>query len=108
MNTLINARRSGQALAIAGLVGTLLAQSAIAASPPSGEEPTKTHVVQLADLNLASNQGVAKAYQRIRNAAERVCRPPFNSEAATVTRLRKLCVTDAVARAVTDVNAPAL
>jgi UrcA family protein len=108
MNTLINGYRSAQVLAIAAVVGTLLAQSAIAASPPSEEEPAKTQVVQLADLNLESSAGVAKAYQRIRNAAERVCRPAFNSETATVKRLRKLCGTDAVAHAVANVNSPAL
>jgi len=63
--------------------------------------------VRFADLDINHPAGAAVLYQRIRAAAREVCRPTSERDLA-VAELTRSCVRDAIARAVTEVNAPKL
>ena len=63
--------------------------------------------VSFADLDINHPAGAAVLYQRIRAAAREVCRPTSERDLA-VAELTRSCVQDAIARAVTEVNAPKL
>jgi UrcA family protein len=63
--------------------------------------------VRFADLDINHPAGAAVLYQRIRAAAREVCRPTSERDLA-VAELTRSCVQDAIARAVTEVNAPKL
>jgi len=83
----------------ASIVATLTAGFAPAAS--AGEEP-RSITVKFGDLNIATAEGAAALYTRIRTAARLVCSQPdplWNTRS---------CVDKAIADAVTKVNQPAL
>ena len=66
-----------------------------------------SRIVKFADLDLTHSQGAAVLYSRIKSAARAVCLPADN----WMIKLRSIadhCRDDAIARAVADVNAPAL
>lgn len=75
------------------------------AATPSGE--TLQTVVSYVDLNLERPEGISKLYQRVSDAAERVCAPLKSRELDLDSAWRK-CVDGAVSRALVDINAPAL
>ena len=64
--------------------------------------------VSYAELNLNSNAGAEKLYHRIVGAAERVCGPPVDNTNMFGVFSRRRCVSEAIARAVAEVDAPAL
>ncbi|HTB88998.1 MAG TPA: UrcA family protein [Steroidobacteraceae bacterium] len=70
------------------------------------DEPV-TRVVRYGDLDLSRDSGVATLYSRINSAARAVCEP-LDVMMLKVLRERFDCRQDAVARAVADVNSPAL
>ena len=78
--------------------------TAVALEAGPNAEPAK-RVVNFADLDLSRDAGVAALYSRITSAAREVCRPlDFWTE-----RTRSFdCRYEAVARAIADVNSPAL
>jgi UrcA family protein len=67
-------------------------------------EPEK-RVVNFADLDLSQDSGVATLYLRIKSAAWEVCDPVDNWSSRM---LSSDCRHDAVAKAVADVQSPAL
>lgn len=66
--------------------------------------------VAIADLNLASDAGIAALYQRLQRAAETVCGPQDLRNAGSITALRmnKNCYADALDRAVAGIGHEAL
>jgi len=83
----------------------LAAMCAIANAGTPAESAQRT--VRFADLDLTHPAGVAVLHQRIRAAAQEVCQPLSEHDLVMLAASRS-CVTDAIARAVKDVNAPAL
>jgi UrcA family protein len=79
--------------------------SAVAAVAPPDEVPSRR--VTYADLDLTRNAGVAVLYARIKSAAREVCLPVY-SWVAEDTKATQQCREQALARAITDVNTPAL
>ena len=75
------------------------------AAEKSDEVPTR--VVRFADLDLTRSAGVKVLYARITFAAREVCEP-INARALGVIQAARKCVDESIARAVADVNAPAL
>jgi len=63
--------------------------------------------VNFRTLDLTRDEGVARLYSRIRSAAELVCEPASVEQLKSSVRTRR-CESEAVARAVADVNVPAL
>ncbi|MGN6453488.1 MAG: UrcA family protein [Steroidobacteraceae bacterium] len=78
---------------------------ALASAGSPAQSPQRT--VRFADLDINHPAGAAVLYQRIRAAAREVCRPTSERDLA-VAELTRSCVQDAIARAVTEVNAPKL
>jgi UrcA family protein len=87
---------------LAMLLGSL---SAAAAAVEPGEVATRR--VNFADLDLTRSAGVTVLYARIKSAAGEVCQPVNAREVESVMRSNR-CTQQAIARAVADVNAPAL
>jgi UrcA family protein len=85
------------------LMGSL---NAVAAAGEWDNGPPK-RVVHFADLDLTRSAGVAVLYARIRFAAREVCEP-VEDRALRSILARSHCVTQAIARAVADVNVPTL
>lgn len=79
--------------------------SAAAAAVEPGEVATRR--VNFADLDLTRSAGVAVLYARIKSAAGEVCEP-VNARALESVERSHRCTEQAIARAVADVNAPAL
>lgn len=88
--------------ALAGILASPL--SALAATL---DAPLPSRVVQFGDLDLNRDSGVATLYLRIRSAATEVC-DPLDALLVKLLRERFDCRQDAIARAVADVNSPAL
>jgi UrcA family protein len=84
------------------LLGSL---SAVAAAGPLDEVPSRK--VNFADLDLTRNAGVAVLYARIKSAAREVCLPTY-TWVAEDNKATLQCREQALARAIADVNAPAL
>lgn len=99
-NFKINSAYAGAALA------AILASNGpiAAAAQPRADEMHR--IVRFADLDLTATAGAAALYARITNAAQAVCEP-FASDQKLMQEARK-CQRQAIERAVTDVNAPAL
>lgn len=64
--------------------------------------------VSYAGLDLSSQNGAATLYRRIRVAAQSVCKELYTLTLGQRRHKWDLCVRDAIARAVLNVNAPAL
>jgi UrcA family protein len=71
------------------------------------DAPPPSRVVEFGDLDLKRDSGVATLYLRIRSAATEVC-DPLDVTLVKLLRERFDCRQDAIARAVADVNSPAL
>jgi UrcA family protein len=84
------------------LLGSL---SAVAAAAPLDEVPSRK--VNYADLDLTRHAGVAVLYARIKSAAREVCIPTY-TWVAEDNKATQQCRELALARAIADVNAPAL
>jgi UrcA family protein len=90
-----------------------LALAGLAASPaktfagPSGFDEPSTRVVNIRDLDLSRKSGVITLYSRIRSAAREVCEP-LNEVSIKLLHEQFDCRHEAVARAVAEVNSPAL
>ena len=89
------------------LFATSLSTLAAVTVPATSEDDQPSRVVKFADLDLTHSQGAAVLYLRIRSAARAVCLPQYN----WMMELREItdqCREEAIARAVANVNAPAL
>jgi UrcA family protein len=84
------------------LLGSL---SAATCAVEPGEDGVRT--VRFTDLDLTRSAGAAELYARIKSAAAEVCQPVPAREVESVLRSQR-CMQQAIARAVADVNAPAL
>lgn len=97
-------------LVLSGLAASalLLASGALRADNAPVERPARSTDVNFQDLNLQNSAAVATLYQRIGAAADRVCSSRADSGIYYTYAGYQSCVADAVRRAVTDVNQPAL
>src|SRR5439155_17613520 len=96
MNAHSLSRSTFLAIAIAG-VGLVSWAMGASAATPDGE--VRKQVVSYADLKLDHAEGIAKLYQRVRNAADRVCAPLESRELYLVAGWRE-CINAATSRAV--------
>ncbi len=68
----------------------------------------KTETVRYDDIRLISAVGAAVLYGRLQSAAQRACGGPLETVPLVQRKAFKVCVDDAVAKAVADVNNPML
>ena len=87
------------------LLATLMGSTLAAATEMTAD--VRTRVVQFADLDLTRSAGVMVLYARIKSAARQVCEP-INARALAASQAAHECLAESIARAVADVNAPAL
>jgi UrcA family protein len=92
-------------LFVLGTQLTIATSLARAAEAPKDDTPAKA--VDYSDLNLRKNADVARLYGRIKLAASSVCSPVAGKDAQRAARFHH-CVNDAVAQAVTQIDAPLL
>jgi UrcA family protein len=64
--------------------------------------------VSYAGIDLTTHRGTVKLYRRIRNAAQSVCKDLYTLELGQRRYKWEACVQGATARAVLDINVPAL
>lgn len=104
MNTSLNTRASKSLLvaliAACGIVGFSTSAHA--------DEITRSVTVKFGDLNLSSDQGIAKLYSRLRIAAAQVCGPEPEYAYYTDHGDWAACRQTALTRAVGGVGNPAL
>jgi len=82
--------------------------SAISPLSEAAVQPeTRSLEVSYADLDLTKEAGAERLYLRIRSAARSVCGTPGLQQIINVSRIRQ-CAEDATARAIAQVNSPAL
>jgi len=106
MRHFINTKTAVPCALLAILVGPLSACADALAAPPGYEVATRT--VKFGDLDLSRSAGAAALYSRIQNAASAVCEPAISAGPKESTLFAKRCREQSIARAVADVNAPAL
>ena len=99
----INYSKNFALAAVAGICVTSFAFSAHA--DEADAVPTRT--VHYADLNLKTQEGAEKLYQRIRSAADRVC-GNMDAHQLSESEAIKTCVNQAVSASVRKVNSPRL
>jgi UrcA family protein len=93
-------------LAILAAASLAVASTAVQAAETSRDsEPVKA--VQFGDLNLASQQGVERLYQRIVAAAQQVC-DSREGRSLQAQALDSICTKQSIARAVAAVGRTAL
>ncbi len=92
-------------VACAALCVSGVASGAYAADPT---DDIHMREVSLAGLNLARQADVERLYRRIAGAARWGCEPVSPPPMLEAKLRVKRCVAEAIARAVADVNAPAL
>jgi len=73
---------------------------------PGGDQKPTQLVVKYADLDLRRHGGVIELYRRIEKAARAVCAPRFATPSTSA--VPDACLMDAIARAVAEINEPAL
>jgi UrcA family protein len=76
------------------------------APTPASDSP-KQMLIRYADLDLARPEGASVLFHRLRNAAKIVCSPFESRDPARLVMFQN-CVSDAMARAVTQVDRPGL
>ncbi len=90
----------------ATILAALTCSIATTSFASDGSDPLQVKV-KYGDLNVSSTSGARTLYNRIRAAAENVCRPLNNRDLAS-QKLLAACVHEAMSGAVNDVNEPAL
>jgi UrcA family protein len=106
MNTMTTSTRSTRGMIVAAILTSLISSfSAVCNAADSTD--VRTTIVKYADLDVATSQGAAALYNRIRFASEGVCSPSDPHDLAAMSRWQK-CVKQAIAGAVSKVNQPAL
>jgi UrcA family protein len=89
------------------LLATSVSSFAAVSSSAETQEDYRSRVVKFGDLDLRHGEDAAVLYARIRSAARAVCYPPYNS-LVLQRSISDQCRDQTIARAVSDVNAPAL
>jgi UrcA family protein len=92
-------------VAAAMLTALISSFSAVCNAAPATDVPQA--IVKYADLDISTSHGAAALYNRIRFAAESVCPALDHGDLGSVFRF-KSCVQQAIVRAVTKVDQPAL
>ena len=109
MNTMTTATRSTHPrglIAAAILTALISSFSAVCSAADATDVPTT--IVKYGDLDVATSQGAATLYNRIRFASEGLC-SPLNDHGDFRAAFRwQKCVKQAIAGAVAKVNQPAL
>jgi UrcA family protein len=85
--------------------------SSIATVSFASDSPDALQVkVKYGDLNVSSTSGAASLYDRIRVAADTVCRPfqPLNPADLGARTIFAACVQKAMSNAINEINEPAL
>jgi len=90
---------------IAGLIA-LASFTGLAFGGTTSDKPPQ-RVVSYTDLNITHKAGAETLLFRIKSAAREVCAPLLNPT-VVATATYKQCLSQAVGRAVADVNAPVL
>jgi UrcA family protein len=78
------------------------------AAAEKGDPGVATVVVNYADLNLSNPAGAKVLYKRIRNAAQKVCKPQSHVTPLHLGRTWRKCYDTAMADAIAKVNRPVL
>jgi UrcA family protein len=86
---------------------TVLAGAAPGAYAENVNAEYNRMLVHIADLDLATPAGIAAVYGRIQGAAKRVCAPLEGKDLRSAAAFQQ-CVSDAVTRAVAEVDQPNL
>jgi UrcA family protein len=93
---------------VSATLATILASHGAIAAPVEPHYEVSRRIVRFADLDITRSAGAATLYARITTAAREVCEPsPSRGELGFSSQTRQ-CQEQAIERAVTDVNAPAL
>lgn len=83
------------------------AQAVCAADSELHGDVQLSRIVDYSDLNLDRSAGVTTLYQRLERAAKTVC-APLEGRGLKSTQQNRQCRSEAMARAVSDVNQPLL
>jgi UrcA family protein len=105
MNSMTDSPRLCGLIATAAFSALALGFTPVGTAADSADVPTV--IVKYADLNVSSFPGATALYGRIRSAAQTVCRS-FDGRDLVSKTLMAHCINKAIARAVTEVNEPAL
>ena len=87
---------------------TVLAVTATSAAMADSRVMVKSELVRYDDIRLISTVGAAVLYGRLRSAADRTCGGPADNLPLAQKQRYKVCVDEALANAVADVNHPVL
>jgi UrcA family protein len=87
------------------LTAGLVVIPAFASDP---RDSAASEVVKFRDLNLGTSAGIATLYERIHAASQHVCGAEDAGKDLNGQSVRQVCAKDAEARAVAQVNVPAL
>jgi UrcA family protein len=93
-------------LMVTVLVGAIFSSFAALLAAADGLDPLRV-TVKFGDLDVSRPQGAAVLYDRIREAAEKVC-PPFEVDSRKARIRRDQCINKAISEAVTKVGQPEL
>lgn len=104
MNTITSPRFRGL---IATAIFSALASSFAPVGAAADSTDAPTTIVKYGDLNVSTSQGMTALYERIRAAAETVCRPLDGRDLSSKMR-KDGCINKAIADAVTKVDQPEL
>jgi UrcA family protein len=85
------------------IIACVFAVSSALAADPEGQ--VRTQSIMYGDLNLATDAGVSRLYDRVHSAARLVC---AGASERTMSAGPAKCSKDAQARAIEEVNVPAL
>lgn len=89
------------------LIGAAFAGPQVFAADPS--DAVRTETIKFADLSLDSQAGAVSLYQRIHQAAKRVCEQPGTDQRnLRVMDMQQSCIARAESRAVDNVHSGAL
>ncbi len=106
MNTTTPSTRATRSLIVTAILTSLISSISAVCSAADFTD-VRTTTVKYGDLDVATSQGAASLYNRIRFASEAVCSPSDRNDLASMSRSQK-CVQQAIAGAVAKVNQPAL
>lgn len=97
---------------VARVVGIALISAAFAGPTAFAADPTdsvRTHTVNFADLSVETRAGAATLYQRIHQAAKKVCEQPgADNRNLKAHQMQDSCIARAESRAVDNVHSNAL
>lgn len=88
-------------------LGLMSAAAAVSQAAPSANADVPSIRVHYEDLDLSTEEGALRLYQRIAGAAKQVC-PAQNPLDLSGLAVARRCISTAMARAVAEVNNPQL